>query len=226
MDKSIKLAQVRKSCNILEIVFKIIKIICIAAAGICLVASIVFAIFGNRIVSFRNGNPEERLSNINFNVDFFDNEILSLENGRLSGPLGPIVKRAIEEAIADESGINSRIHLDGVFEGEYGPEAVGVLNAYVRWGTFAGLIFAAGMCCVVAVIFWLVEGIFKKIKESDSPFTEEILKKLRIVFIVISILALLTNGIWSGAIVGLLCWAVYCIIDYGYALQSEVDETL
>lgn len=226
MDKNLKLAQVRKSCNVLEIMFKIIKILCIVGACCCLVASIIFAVFGNKIVKFRNGTDGDYSSNVHINIDVFDNEIVSFEDGKISGPLAPIIKRSIEESIEEEVGGSSQILLEDVFAGEYGPKAVDILNGYVRWGTFLGLIFAAGMCCVVAVIFWLVEGIFKQIKESDSPFTDAILKKLRIVFIVISILALLTNGIWAGAITALLCWAIYCIIDYGYALQLEVDETL
>ena len=223
MDKSAKLAQVRKSCNILEIVFKVVKIICIVGACICLVASILFGIFGNKVVSF---SGDEFYSNAKIDLHVFDNEVFSYENGEITGPLAPIIKQSIEKSIKDELGTNATINFDNIFNGDYGPKAVDLLNGYVKWGMFVGLIFAAGMCALVAVLFWLIEGIFKQIKESDSPFTEAVLKKLRIVFICVPIIAFLTNGIWAGLIVALLCWAIYCIIDYGYALQIEVDETL
>ncbi|MBO4214562.1 MAG: hypothetical protein J5876_06245 [Lachnospiraceae bacterium] len=226
MDKNLKLAQVRKSCNVLEIMFKILKILCIVGASVCLIASICFGIWGNKVVSFSSDDNGNFYSNTKIDLHVFDNELFTYEKGKISGPLAPFIKRSIEDSIEDEIGASSRIELEDIFDGAYGPKAADLLNGYVRWGLFLGLLFAGGMCCVVAVIFWLVEGIFKQIKESDSPFTDAILKKLRIVFIVISILALLTNGLWAGAITALLCWAIYCIIDYGYALQLEVDETL
>lgn len=220
MDTSAKLAQVKKSCNVLEIVFKVFKIVCIVGACICLVASIGFAIVGNRVVSFNNGSGPK------INVHFFDNDILSYENGKLSGPFAGIIEEALEDSIEDNLGIQGHVNLSNVLEGEYGPVATDLLNGYVRWGTFVALLCGALFACAVAFVFYLIEGIFKEIKDSESPFTEAILKKLRIAFILISVLALLGNGLWAGAITGLICWAVYCIIDYGYALQSEVDETL
>ena len=225
MDTSKKLAQVRKSCNVLEIIFKIFKILCCVGAGICLVASIVFGILGNKVVKFDNGTGEY-YSSAKINLHIFDNDIISYENGKLDGPFASILERALEDSIQDELGINGKVNLEGVFEGEYGENAVDLLNSFVKIGLFLGLLFAAVMCGIAAVIWWLIEGIFKEIKESESPFTESILKKLRIVFIVVSIFAFLMSGFWAGAITALLCWAVYCIIDYGYALQSEVDETL
>jgi len=225
MNTSTKLTQVRKSCKVLEIVFKILKIICIVGASMCLVASLIFGIFGNRVVWFNSGNGAAN-SNLRINLHLFDNDIISYEDGKLDGPFAPIIEKELEERIENELGIKGNVNLEGVFEGEYGEDAVDLLNAFTRIGMVLGMIFAAIFAGIAAVIWWLIERIFKEIKESDSPFTESILKKLRMVFIIISILPLFTNGIGAAIITALICWAIYSIIDYGYALQSEVDETL
>lgn len=224
MDTNTKLVQVRKSCKVLEILFKVLKIICIVGACMCLIGSLVCGILSNKIIKFNKeaGNS----TNYKIYLHLFDNDIISYEDGKLEGPFAPALEKAFEERIKDELGINGSVNLDGVFEGEYGENAVDLLNSFARIGMVLGMIFAAIMSAAAAVVWWLIERIFKEIKESDSPFTESILKKLKVVFIIISILPLFTNGVGAAIVTALICWAIYCIIDYGYALQNEVDETL
>ena len=98
--------------------------------------------------------------------------------------------------------------------GEYGK----VLGTYC----FVG----AAICAMVAVAFDMLRRIFKTIKTSETPFEEEVLKKLKVMFIVITVEILLMSGVGEALILGLICWSVYNIMDYGFTLQKEIDETL
>lgn len=223
METSAKLKSVRKSCNVLEIVFKVIKIMMIVAAGICLVTSLLVAIFGKNMLQF-DGVINNK--NVNFSLHLFDDNALSIHDGKVDGFLTPIFEKALEGAKWNDEDIHDIKSLEEALKGDIDIEDMAVANFAARW-IIAGSIFAAAvLTAAAAVIFWLIEKIFKDIKESESPFTEAIIKKLRIVFIVISVCALVFYGIANGLITALLCWALYCIIDYGYALQLEVDETL
>ncbi len=86
---------------------------------------------------------------------------------------------------------------------------------------------AAVFCAFAAAIFRAIWKIFVIIEESESPFHPEVLKKLKRIFIVLTIGAGLVTGIGTGLVLmGLVFWCIYCIMDYGMALQEEVDEIL
>ena len=85
---------------------------------------------------------------------------------------------------------------------------------------------AAAVCCVIAMIFInIVRRTFVRIETSDTPFTPECLKDIRISAILVTILVAM-ESIGNAAIVALTFWCVYCIFDYGIELQKDVDETL
>ena len=98
-------------------------------------------------------------------------------------------------------------------------------------GTFAETmslyVLAAAIVCVsVAVILGLVQKIFIVMDEEGSPFGENVLKRIKAIFIAISIIVGLEIGLGIGLLAGLLFWCLYCILDYGATLQKEIDETL
>lgn len=88
--------------------------------------------------------------------------------------------------------------------------------------------------CVIAIIItsfvYYLLSLFKKIFDNlikeDNPFSEKILNNLKICFIVITAIMVLSVGIGPGVIAGLLGWCLYSIFEYGRVLQIEVDETL
>lgn len=86
--------------------------------------------------------------------------------------------------------------------------------------------FAAVVCAVMAVIFGLIQKIFVLIDEEGSPFGEKVLAKIKRIFIAIAVIVGLEVGLGIGLFLGLFFWCLYCIMDYGSALQKEVDETL
>ena len=82
--------------------------------------------------------------------------------------------------------------------------------------------------CVVGVVLAaiiIIRDLFKKIEESDTPFTEEIAKQIKITGIVVSILVL-TESVGIAAIVALSFWCFACVFEYGVELQKHEDETL
>lgn len=91
----------------------------------------------------------------------------------------------------------------------------------------------AGLNCIVAMVMVglafaaivIIRNLFKLIEESDTPFTEEIAKKIKSAGIVVSILVL-TESLGIAAIVILSFWCFASVFEYGVELQKHEDETL
>lgn len=88
------------------------------------------------------------------------------------------------------------------------------------------LAFAAVSCLIVSIILGLCKKVFIQVLASDSPFSPEVLRMLKKVFIIIVVLTLLSKGFGLALIVGLAFWCVYRIMEYGAALQEEIDDTV
>ena len=84
---------------------------------------------------------------------------------------------------------------------------------------------AAVICALAMVAVILLKRTFTSIETSDTPFKPEILQKIRLTGILVTIITL-TSSIGIAAIVGLTFWCLYCIFDYGTELQKDADETL
>ncbi len=87
-------------------------------------------------------------------------------------------------------------------------------------------VFGSIMSIIVFVIFLTLERVFQTIEESDTPFCELVLRRLKRVFIMLVVITALFSGLGFGAILGLSLWCIYRIFEYGTTLQIEVDETL
>ena len=84
---------------------------------------------------------------------------------------------------------------------------------------------AAAACVIVAIGIHFIRTTFVVIENSETPFTKECLKNLRVSAILITILFAM-NSLGEAAIVALTFWCLYCIFDYGIELQKSADETL
>ncbi len=82
------------------------------------------------------------------------------------------------------------------------------------------------ICLIATAIFIMIQKTFVLIKDSETPFDPAVLKRLKLVFVIIAIAALLFSGVGTAVMSGIVFWCVYCILDYGFILQQEVDETL
>lgn len=87
-------------------------------------------------------------------------------------------------------------------------------------------LMGAIVCAVAAVIFDLIRRIFKLIMASETPFDEGVLKKIKVLFIIICVAILFTSGLGEAVLAALILRSIYNILDYGFTLQKQVDETI
>ncbi|MBR1852420.1 MAG: hypothetical protein IJ794_04490, partial [Lachnospiraceae bacterium] len=86
--------------------------------------------------------------------------------------------------------------------------------------------FCAAIVIVMALAAVITIGkLFEAIEKSDTPFKKEILEKMKISGILVTVIAL-TSSIGTAVMAGLTFWCIYCIFDYGMELQKSADETL
>ena len=92
--------------------------------------------------------------------------------------------------------------------------------------TMGAFLLVEGVILIIfTVLLHFVSRVFKEIKESDSPFRKSILKDMRVVFILITLLVL-QNSVLTGVMVGFALWCIYNVFGYGCELQQLSDETL
>ena len=93
--------------------------------------------------------------------------------------------------------------------------------ANVGLNCLCGAVIAA----VAFIALGLISKAFTAIKESDTPFTEEILNKVRIAAILTTIIVALSS-VGMALVVGVSFWCLCSIFNYGIELQKNEDETL
>ena len=84
---------------------------------------------------------------------------------------------------------------------------------------------AAVVLIGVMVILIIVRRTFLEIRDSDTPFTESIRRRIRTAGILVTILVAI-DSVGAAAIVALTIWCAYTIFGYGMELQKRDDETL
>ena len=80
-------------------------------------------------------------------------------------------------------------------------------------------------CAVIFVALTLLKPLFKTITKSESPFTYEILNKLKFAFVLITIV-ILFKSVFIGIIVALFLACIYFMYMYGVKMQEDEDMTL
>ena len=87
---------------------------------------------------------------------------------------------------------------------------------------------AAAIAAIMLAVVIILRKTFLEIEKSDTPFREEVLKKVRTVAVarMRKWSSSTTERLGAGALAGLTAWCVYCIFDYGVELQKNEDETL
>lgn len=68
--------------------------------------------------------------------------------------------------------------------------------------------------------------IFKNLINEENPFSDSILKRLKICSIVIIVVLGAFVGVGPAVVIGLLLWCIESMLEYGKVLQTEVDEML
>ncbi|MDD3335859.1 MAG: hypothetical protein PHI98_10150 [Eubacteriales bacterium] len=74
-------------------------------------------------------------------------------------------------------------------------------------------------------LLYLTDSLFKRIGSSTTPFTAEIVKKMKSLGVLLGLVIAIDNG-YLGVVVGFVIYAFAMIFEYGGELQKQVDETL
>ena len=78
---------------------------------------------------------------------------------------------------------------------------------------------------VLIFLMRYIRTTFDLIGSGETPFSAEVIKNMRIVAILLTVI-MLPNSVVGAAIVALSMWALMAIFEYGATLQTESDETL
>lgn len=89
----------------------------------------------------------------------------------------------------------------------------------------AFLISCALLSLMVTAIMHFIVKIFKRLGSDYSPFLPEVVKDLKIVSVLATLL-ILRNSIGMGIISGFIFWGIVQLYEYGCDLQNQADETL
>ncbi len=84
---------------------------------------------------------------------------------------------------------------------------------------------AAALVAVVTVVIVLIRRMFIEIRDSETPFTESVQRRLKLTGILVTIVVFM-ESFGMAAIVALSFWCLYSIFGYGMELQKNEDETL
>lgn len=143
----------------------------------------------------------------------------------------------IDQGIAEVVAAGEHAEVDSSFQALNNLEIGGFLKftihmdellANKEYGTIMVTIcgFAAVVCGMVALIFDLIRRIFKAIRISETPFDRAVIAKVKVMFIIICVELLLMSGLGNAVLAGLIFWSITNILEYGFTIQQQIDETL
>jgi len=192
-----KLLKVKKSCKAVKVVTLILFIVSMLATVLSLVMGIAFFAMGDKFDALMTDAKQEGYIK---EGDFTVSANVSFINIDLGDP----------------TKIDSDIpFLKEKFEnGSYST----LFSTYML-GIFFILIFTD-------MILYLLYLIFKAIEKESTPFCDKVIKKMIVIFVLITIVAALSSGLGFALLSGFAAWAIITIMEYGKQLQIESDETL
>lgn len=132
-----------------------------------------------------------------------------------------IINEEIEKGV--ENGVLLQEQLMTGIEGEIGRKLI--QDGYFAETAGAYVIAVGAMMICMAVVMHFIGKVFKEMKESYSPFTTNVVKNLKVSFVLITILSL-RSSLLIGAVIGFSLWCVLHAFEYGCILQKQSDETL
>lgn len=135
------------------------------------------------------------------------------------------LKGILNEAISYgiESGQLQPEEFSFAYEGMIGQKLIE--EGYIAESAGAYMLAMGAMMICLAVVMHFIGKVFKEMKESYSPFRAEIVKSLKVSFVLITILSL-KSSLLIGAVIGFSLWCVLNVFEYGCELQKQSDETL
>lgn len=143
-----------------------------------------------------------------------------------------VMKDSVNSAAATGSGMGYTLDFSefsfgdgGMFSFRFDPAKYAEAGDY---GTASGivLLLASWICIITIVVAAIFRRMFTSIIESESPFSEDVLKKMKIAFVIISLSIVCFISIVWGLVAAGLFWCLVAIFEYGVEIQKQVDETL
>ncbi len=206
-NKQEKLEQIKKSCKVGQVLCRIFFILCI------------IGVVGGIVGAVLSGVGGAQLKKHGYSA------LITDENGNM------ISKEEIDTAIAEDPDYQAFIETDfpefmdsmGTlgFLGNYVPESADFITRLVIICLIAAIVSG-----FTGFVFRLFGQVFEVVVREESPFTEVVMKKLRINFILLIVVMFLAMGLGAALVSGFLFWCIYSIFDYGCILQTEADETI
>ena len=74
-------------------------------------------------------------------------------------------------------------------------------------------------------LLYMVTALFERIRSSNSPFTADIVKRMKAIGVMLGVVVCIDNG-YLGVVIAFVVYAFAMIFEYGGELQRQVDETL
>lgn len=200
MGENTKLTKAKKMTKVTEVVLKISEILCSICAVTLIVVGLLMAF--NAPVIVRNTEEGNGSLELKKNISVVEFSVIEIEDDEL-------MKDMLKNAHSDVPFIQEKLE-----EGN----TVGVVGIMLL---FYGIILELVM---IAIRF--LRLIFTKINKAETPFAPEVIKQMKISFIVISVVLFFSTGSLVGVFAILGLWSIYFIFDYGYCLQQLEDETI
>lgn len=199
MNENVKLARVKKMTKVSEIILKIVEIVGIIGVVALLLGGITMMIGGKK---FSEELTKEGKLSVGANAGAVKFSVMEIEDDEIMSLL-------IHNAKSDVPAIQKMID-----EGNVAP-----LYGMMFIGYAVGLLIAT-------VGLHFLRLIFVKVKKADNPFAPEVLKQMRVSFIVITVGIVITSLSLLGIFIALGMWSIYCIFSYGCTIQELADETI
>lgn len=100
----------------------------------------------------------------------------------------------------------------------------GILNK-VMSGFSLNCVVGIFQCLILFFVLKLLKPLFDSISNSESPYTYDILKKLKISFVLVTIMVFLESAFLALIVAGIL-GCIYFIYAYGVKMQEDEDMML
>lgn len=201
-EENAKLKKIEKSCKAANIVTRIFMVIIIIGCVTCLVTGII--ILSN--TEKYDAQIEETLkqSKVDKSLGIGDFRIAEIRDG--------------EMVVSGAGRMTSSVPALQKYFDEHANSAALPISFY--------LLLAGFLCAVLAFAISMLGSIFSIILKEGNPFVEKVQKRVLVSMIIITALMMFTAGMGFAALMAILTWVVYTIMDYGRTLKTLSDETL
>ncbi|MCR4648663.1 MAG: hypothetical protein K5776_06265 [Lachnospiraceae bacterium] len=196
-----KLLKVKKSCKAVKLVALILLILGIVGGVLALGSSIAIFAMGEK----------------------FDNTILEAEekgyinSDDIEASVGGVLNVSIFKVnLGDPTSFTSSIP---ALQARFDAGSLSTLYSIYLLAIFSIIL-------ITNIVILLIYLIFRNIEHESTPFCDKVIRKMVVIFILLTLVTVFTLGTGFAVLAGLMSWAIITIMEYGKQLQIQSDETL